>query len=96
VPFKIDENLHAGAGELLRQHGHDAATVFDQGLRGKADADIANVCRQESRAIITLDLDFADIRTYSPADYAGIIVLRLHDQSQASVSRVLARIISLV
>jgi hypothetical protein len=27
--------------------------------------------------VVTLDLDFADIRTYPPADYAGIIVLRL-------------------
>jgi hypothetical protein len=31
MQFKIDENLHSDAGELLRQHGHDALTVYDQG-----------------------------------------------------------------
>ncbi len=33
MQFKIDENLHADAADLLRQHGHDALTVFEQGLR---------------------------------------------------------------
>lgn len=93
--FKIDENLHSDAVDVFRQHGHDAATVFDQGLRGELDMGIADVCRQENPAIVTLDLDFADIRAYPPGDYDGIIVLRLNDQSRASVSRVLARIVPL-
>ena len=68
MQFKIDENLHSDAADLLRQHGHDALTVHEQGLRGHTDMDIANVCQQEARAIVTLDLDFADIRVYSPGD----------------------------
>jgi predicted nuclease of predicted toxin-antitoxin system len=96
MQFKIDENVHSDAAELLRQHGHDALTVFEQGLRGESDTNIANLCRQEARAIITLDLDFADIRVYPPGDYEGIIVLRLNDQSRASVLRVLGRIIPLL
>ncbi len=95
MKFKIDENLHCDAAELLQQHGHDALTVFDQGLRGKSDVDIAHVCRQEARAIITLDLDFSDIRAYPPANYEGIIVFRLNDQSRATTLKVLERIISL-
>jgi len=93
MQFKIDENLHSDAADLLRQHGHDALTVHEQGLRGGADSDIAEVCRQEERAIVTLDLDFSDIRVYPPEDYHGIIVLRLNDQSRASVLNVLGRII---
>jgi predicted nuclease of predicted toxin-antitoxin system len=95
MQFKIDENLHCDAGDLLRQHGHDALTVFEQGLRGESDTAIANICRQESRAIITLDLDFSNIRVYPPTDYEGIIVLRLNDQSRASMLRVLGRIVRL-
>jgi hypothetical protein len=38
---------------------------------------MAVVCRQEDRAIVTLDIDFSDIRAYPPTDYGGIIVLRL-------------------
>ena len=93
--FKLDENLHADAADLLRRHGHDASTVIEQGMQGKADTDIANVCRQEARAIVTLDLDFADIRVFPPGDFQGIIVLRLNDQSRAPALKVLGRIISL-
>ena len=80
--FKIDENLHVDAAELLRQHRHDAMTVHEQGLQGGADADIANVCPQEGRAVMTLDLDFSAVRHYPPADSQGLIVLRLNDQSR--------------
>lgn len=91
--FKVDENLHSDAADLLRQHGHDALTVRDQGLRGHVDSDVADVCRRESRALLTLDLDFADIRAFPPADYAGIIVLRIADQSRPAVLKVIDRII---
>lgn len=96
MQFKVDENLHSDAAELLRQHGHDALTVADQGLRGKADVDIASVCLREGRTIVTLDLDFSDIRLYPPGNYHGIIVLRLNDQSRASVLNVLGRIVSML
>ena len=52
MQFKIDENLHSDAADLLRRHGHDALTVHEQGLRGGADSDIADVCRREERAIL--------------------------------------------
>jgi predicted nuclease of predicted toxin-antitoxin system len=93
MKLKIDENLHADATALMRRHGHDALTVHDQGLRGGADCDIAAVCRQEERAMVTLDLDFSDIRVYPPEDYHGIIVLRLNDQSRTATLTVLSRII---
>ena len=33
--FKVDENLHPDAADLLRSAGHDAMTVYDHGrLRG--------------------------------------------------------------
>ena len=33
-------------------------------------------CRTEGRILITLDLDFSDIRAYPPGTYPGIWVLR--------------------
>ena len=94
--FKIDENLHSEAAELLRAAGHDAMTVFDQGLRGHSDRQIADVCRNEQRVIVTLDLDFSDIRKFPPPDYAGIIVLRLLDQSRPSILRALEQVLPLL
>ena len=83
--FKVDQNLHAEVAGLLRQHGHDAVTVYDQQMQGQVDDAVAAVCCQEGRVIVTQDLDFANILAYPPQDYAGIVVLRLHDQSRPSV-----------
>jgi predicted nuclease of predicted toxin-antitoxin system len=77
LTFKIDENLPIEAAILFADGGYDAATVHDQAMSGRSDQDLAVVCQKEERTIITLDLDFADIRAYSPGDYPGIIVLRL-------------------
>lgn len=77
MKFKVDENMPAEVAALLAGAGHDAVTVPDQQLGGQPDPDVAAVCRHEVRAIVSLDLHFSDIRAYPPADYAGIIVLRL-------------------
>lgn len=94
--FKIDENLHEDVAEALRTHGHDAQTVFDQGLRGHADPEIAEVARREGRVVVTLDLDFGNIREYPPEDYRGLIVLRVVDQSRRHVLRVMDRLIAVL
>ena len=44
--------------------------------------------RIKSRVLLTLDLDFANIRAYPPERYPGIIVLRLKTQDKATVIRV--------
>ena len=80
MKFKVDENLPLEVAGSLRQAGHDAATVWDQSLAGSPDRDIAAVCQTEGRALLTLDLGFADIRTYPPERFPGPIVLRLRSQ----------------
>ena len=95
MKFKADENVPSEAIELLRAAGHDAASVFDQSLSGRPDCDIASVCKSEGRILITLDTDFSDIRTYPPADYPGLLVLRLAKQSAPEVIRVLRRLLEM-
>ena len=73
---KINENLPMEAVTLLRAAGWDCSTVYEEALNGAADPDISAACRTEERVLFTLDQDFADIRTYPPADYLGIVVLR--------------------
>ena len=77
LKFKVDENMPAEVAAILIDAGHDALTVSDQQLSGHPDAEVVGMCRREGRAVMTLDLDFADIRAYRPADYPGIVVLRL-------------------
>jgi predicted nuclease of predicted toxin-antitoxin system len=88
--------LPVEAAEDLRQAGHDAVKVVDQQLAGQPDVRIADVCRAERRALLTLDLDFADIRVYPPNDYAGMIVLRPSVQTITNVRRLVGQVIALL
>ncbi|MCY2951589.1 MAG: DUF5615 family PIN-like protein [Planctomycetota bacterium] len=94
--FKIDENVHPEVAGYLSEQGHDALTVWDEGLRGTADTSLAEVCRKERRTLLTLDVDFADIRVYPPEQYAGIIVLRLGSQSRIHVLQSVVRLAALL
>jgi len=91
--FKVDENLPVEVADLLRAAGHDAATVNDQGLGGAADSDLARLLQRERRAFVTLDLGFADIRTYPPHEYPGLLVLRLPRQDKDFVLQVCQRMV---
>jgi predicted nuclease of predicted toxin-antitoxin system len=77
MKFKVDENLPVETTTLLKAAGHDALSVFDQDLEGKADSQISDICKVEKRILVTLDLDFADIRAYPPEEFPGIIAFRL-------------------
>jgi predicted nuclease of predicted toxin-antitoxin system len=64
MKFKVDENLPIEIAELLRAIHHEARMVMEQGLSGEDDLHVVDVCRQEERILVTLDLDFADVRAY--------------------------------
>lgn len=85
MKFKLDENLPQDLTELLSNAGYDALTVTDQGFGGAPDSDVIAVCQQEKRTLITLDVDFANLAAYPPADAFGIIVLRLNRQDKMHV-----------
>ena len=72
------------------------ATVLDQQYGGSADIHLAALCQRESRTLVTLDMDFADIRAYPPAEFPGFPVLRLRQLDKPHVLDVLARLIELL
>jgi len=92
--FKVDENLPREIVTVLRAAGQDAVHVLEQKLGGEADPRIADVCAREARALVTFDLDFADVRVYPPADYSGIVVLGLARQDTDHVEAVFRRVVS--
>ena len=49
----------------------------DIGLGTAKDPEIAHYAQTEQLCLITGDGDFADIRNYPPAQYAGLVVLQL-------------------
>ena len=77
MKLKLDENVDIRVVTQLRLAGHDVATVSGQGLNSAPDTEVIDVCRQEERALVTADRGFSNRLRYNPADYAGIIVIRL-------------------
>lgn len=74
---KLDESLGDRSIKLFRQAGHDAVTVEEQNLASASDGTLIRACREESRALATLDLDFSNVLVFPPSDFSGIAVLRV-------------------
>jgi len=75
--LKLDENLGQRGREVLAAAGHDVCTVPEQDLCAATDEQIAVRCCEDGRAIITLDLDFANPLRFPPELHHGIAVLRV-------------------
>ena len=94
--FKIDENLPAEFVDLLSDAGYSAETVVHENLTGADDTEIAAVCLKESRILLTLDLDFADIRSYPPHGFPGFVVLRPTRQDKLHLIEMLRSLLPLL
>lgn len=77
MKIKLDENLGQQGAILLRDAGHEVATVLEQELCAADDHTLISICQQEQRCLVTLDLDYANPLLFKPDEYAGIVVLRL-------------------
>jgi predicted nuclease of predicted toxin-antitoxin system len=91
--FKIDENLPTELAQMMVSSGYDAKTVYDQQLQGVDDPVLMDRCDQENRILVSLDTDFSDITLYPPEKHAGVIVLRLGNQSKKNVLEVFHKIL---
>jgi predicted nuclease of predicted toxin-antitoxin system len=63
---KLDENLGKAHLQLLREGGYDADTVFGERLSGSADELLWSRVVADGRFLVTLDLDFSDVRRFQP------------------------------
>ena len=96
MKFKIDENLPIEFADLLIVRGYEATTVIGQKLQGKQDNAILDACLREKRILVTLDLDFANVRIYPPSQFPGFIVFRVVHQNKRILANLFQRIIPLI
>ncbi len=82
--FLIDANLPRSIATALQRFGHEVEFARDIGLGAAPDQHIAAHALKNNAAILTRDMDFADIRRYPPELYHGIVVLRLPDTAVAA------------
>lgn len=83
--FLADVGVSLSTVRALRQEGHDAVHLREQGLQRLPDEKILEKARQEGRIILTFDLDFADLLALGLASTPSVVIFRLHDETPASV-----------
>jgi hypothetical protein len=90
--IKTDENVPGIIVSMLHEDGHDVTSVREQDLTGVDDSQLARICVEEMRVLLSLDLEFADIRRFPPRVHAGLVVLRPGRGGPRHAARLLASI----
>jgi len=87
MKLNLDENLSRRLKSSLVQDGFDVATAADENLLSKPDSAVAAVSFGEGRMLLTLDVEFADLRKYPPGSHCGIILFRPPSFGPLAVNR---------
>ncbi|HLE91869.1 MAG TPA: DUF5615 family PIN-like protein [Anaerolineales bacterium] len=93
MKFLADMGISPRVVEELRQKGHDAVHLAEQGLHRMVDGDILQKARQENRVLLTHDLDFGELLAASGGALPSVIIFRLKDMRAPNVSRHLSSIL---
>ena len=75
--LKLDENLPERLVSKLQALGHDVDTVRSEHLAGRDDNEVWQAAQSVDRFLITQDLDFSDVRRFTPGTHAGLLLVRL-------------------
>jgi predicted nuclease of predicted toxin-antitoxin system len=75
--FLLDMNLPPAIADWLRSEGHDAIHVREAGYGDLPDREIFVRAAEDSRIVVTFDLDFGEIVGLVGKAGCGVILLRL-------------------
>ncbi len=85
MKIKLDENIPATLVRVLSQFGHDVDTVPLEGCGGWNDLRIWRLAQEIGAFLITQDLDFSDIRQFTPGTHHGVLLVRLNTPSRKAL-----------
>jgi len=77
--FLADMGVSTKVVQWLRQNGHDAKHLRDEGLHQIANGEIFAKAISENRVVMTFDLDFGEIIALSKGQKVSVILFRLHN-----------------
>jgi predicted nuclease of predicted toxin-antitoxin system len=90
MKLKLDENLSRHLKPVLIALDHDVLTAADENLLSQPDTEIARAAKGEKRMLLTLDIEFADLRKHPPGSHPGVILFRPLSLSPLSVNAFIA------
>jgi predicted nuclease of predicted toxin-antitoxin system len=76
---------------MLTGLGHDVLTAADENLLSRPDIEVAASASREGRILLSLDIEFADLRKYPPGSHPGIVLFRPASLGPLSVNRFVER-----
>lgn len=86
MKFLADVGVSMSTVRALRDAGHDAAHLREQGLQRLPDSDILKKAAAEGRIVLTFDLDFGDLLALGMQKSPSVVIFRLHNETPASVN----------
>jgi predicted nuclease of predicted toxin-antitoxin system len=92
--FLADMGVDIRVVQWLRQNGHDAKHLRDEGLYRIPDGEIFVKAISENRVIVTFDLDFGEIVAFSQGQKASVILFRLHNTRTSHLIQRLATVLA--
>ena len=92
--FLADMGVSQGTLQWLRERGHDAIHLRDQGLQTMRDPDILEKALDENGVLLTMDLDFGALLAANRGKLPSVIIFRLEDETPTSLNGHLCSILS--
>ncbi len=93
MKFLCDMGVSMRSVEWLREMGHEAVHLREQGLQRLPNGEILAKARREGRIVITFDLGFGELMAAGGSDCPSVIVLRLANARAENVIDKLRRVI---
>jgi hypothetical protein len=85
---KRDENVPDPVGTILREAGHDVALAHDEELTDAPNDQLLIAAAGEGRVLVTFDRGFANVIQHPPGATAGVVVIRLSQQTLPRVRQI--------
>jgi predicted nuclease of predicted toxin-antitoxin system len=94
--FLIDMPLPPQLGGWLREQGHDRAHASELEMAHANDEAILRRASNESRVVITADLDFSRLLAVTKAGGPGLVLFRGGNYSEVELQQRLERVLAII
>jgi len=81
--FLVDACVDLGVDRWLSKAGYESTHLRDEGLQRLPDDEIFAKADAEKRVIVTIDLDFGEILSFSGGKIVSTVTFRVHDTRAA-------------
>ncbi len=85
MKFLADMGISPRVVSALRERGHEAMHLQDEGLGTLPDGDILAKARKEGSVLLTHDLDFGELLAASGGSLPSVIIFRLKDMRAENI-----------